>query len=151
MSDSSSVGQIPSQRADAMFAGFVPRLIAYIIDGVFISLISLIIGMSVGIAMNLENMMILEVSYLVSGLVTLVYLVGFWAMNGGTPGKILLGMRIVGPDGSLHGIGWGRAILRLLGYFLSSLLCYLGFFWILIDPDNRAWHDKLASTYVVHV
>jgi pyruvate/2-oxoglutarate dehydrogenase complex dihydrolipoamide acyltransferase (E2) component len=26
---------------------------------------------------------------------------------------------------------------------------YLGFFWILLDEKNRAWHDKILDTYVV--
>jgi uncharacterized RDD family membrane protein YckC len=134
-----------------VFAGFIPRVIAYIIDSIFISLIALIIGMSIGIAMDLDNMAIFEVSYTASGIVTLFYLIPFWAMMGGTPGKILLGMRIVSSNGSVNGIGWGRAILRLLGYFVSTLPCYLGFFWIIFDSNNESWHDKISRTYVVNV
>lgn len=151
MSGSVRSGAVPPPRADVMFAGFIPRLFAYIIDGVFITLVALIIAMSAGIAMDLENMVILNVASTASGLVSLVYHLGFWAMNGGTPGKVMLGMRIVGPDGSVNGIGWGRAVLRMFGYVVSSLLCYLGFFWVLIDQDKQGWHDKIARTYVVHV
>ncbi|TVR76576.1 MAG: RDD family protein [Sphaerobacteraceae bacterium] len=151
MSQRPGYGEIPEPEAQVVFSGFVPRLIAYIIDGIFITLIALIIGMSIGIAMDLENMAILEVSYTASGIVTLFYLLPCWAMLGGTPGKLMLGMRIVGSDGSIGGIGWGRALLRLVGYFVSSLPCYLGFFWIAIDKDNQAWHDKISRTYVVNL
>jgi uncharacterized RDD family membrane protein YckC len=144
-------GEIPQREASVVFSGFVPRLIAYIIDSIFVTLSALIIGMSIGIVMDLENMAILEVSYTASGIVSLFYLIPCWAMLGGTPGKIMLGMRIVGADGSTTGIGWGRALLRLLGYVVSSIPCYLGFFWIAIDKDNQAWHDKISRTYVVNV
>jgi uncharacterized RDD family membrane protein YckC len=139
-----------SQR-QVMFAGFIMRAIAYIIDGIFITLIALIIGMSAGLATGMSNMEILDLAYIVSGLVSLVYTIGFWAELGGTPGKIILGMRIVGPDGSLGGIGWGRALLRMLGYVVSTIPCYLGFIWVALDKDSQGWHDKIARTYVVNV
>ena len=134
-----------------MFAGFVIRAIAYIIDTIFITLISLIIGMSIGIVTGMENTEILNASYLASGLVTLLYVIPSWAVLGGTPGKIMLGMRIVSSDGSTNGIGWLRAILRFFGYFVSTILCYLGFVWVAIDKDSQGWHDKIARTYVVNV
>jgi uncharacterized RDD family membrane protein YckC/NAD-dependent dihydropyrimidine dehydrogenase PreA subunit len=62
---------------------------------------------SVLLIWGLENEMILEVAYVASGLITLVYVVAFWAVAGATPGKLMLGMRIVGPDGSVNGIGTG--------------------------------------------
>lgn len=142
-------GEIPEPEARVMFSGFVPRLIAYIIDSIFITLIAFIIGMSAGIVMGLDNLAIIEVSYYASGIVLLFYTVPCWAMMGGTPGKIMLGMRIVGSDGSTSGIGWVRALLRLVGYFVSTIPCYLGFIWIGIDNDNQAWHDKISRTYVV--
>lgn len=144
-------GEIPQPEASVVFSGFVPRLIAYIIDSIFITLIALIIGMSAGIAMGLDNLAIFEVSYYASGIVVLIYMVPCWAMMGGTPGKLMLGMRIVGSDGSTNGIGWGRALLRLAGYFVSSLLCYAGFIWIAIDKDSQGWHDKISRTYVVNL
>jgi len=36
-----------------------------------------------------------------------------------------------------------------IGRWLSGLLFGLGYLWILLDKDRQAWHDKLASTYVV--
>lgn len=144
-------GDVPPPQRQVIFAGFVIRAIAYVIDSIFITLIALIIGMSIGLAASLTNEEILNAAYLASGVISLIYILAFWAMVGGTPGKIMLGMRIVSSDGSTNGIGWGRAILRLLGYIVSSMLCYLGFIWIAIDKDSQGWHDKIARTYVVSV
>lgn len=133
------------------FGGFLPRLIGYIIDTIFLTLVGLIAGMSVGIIGDLDNLMMLAVANLTVSVITPVYFIVFWAMQGATPGKVFLGMRIVTNDGSVDGIGWGRALLRYVGYIISSAVFCLGFIWIIIDDDNQAWHDKIARTYVVNV
>lgn len=61
-------------------------------------------------------------------------------------GKGLLGLRVADSDGEpLH---FGRALMRTLGYLPSSILT-AGFFWALVDPLGRAWHDFAAGSFVV--
>lgn len=141
----------PQPEIEITFGGFVPRLIAYIIDTIFLTLVGLIVGMSAGIVWGLDNLLMLSVANLTLSVLGPVYFVAFWAMYGATPGKVFLGMRIVGSDGRVDGIGWGRAILRYIGYIVSSFFFCLGFIWIIFDDDNRGWHDKIARTYVVNV
>src|SRR5207249_7158788 len=43
----------------------------------------------------------------------------------------------------------GRALVRYLGYFVSSAPALLGFLWVILDSRHEAWHDKLAGTRVV--
>jgi uncharacterized RDD family membrane protein YckC len=43
-----------------------------------------------------------------------------------------------------------RGILRYLGYSLSAISLFLGFFWILIDDRRQGWHDKIAGTLVIY-
>lgn len=40
-------------------------------------------------------------------------------------------------------------LIRTLGYFVSAIPAFAGFFWITLDPQSRAWHDKLSGTMVV--
>lgn len=77
-----------------------------------------------------------------------VYAVTFWTAFGQTPGKWLLGLKVVPVEGGR--LRLGRAILRLVGYVISALPFYLGFLWIL-SPRRRGWHDRLAHTDVVYV
>ena len=77
-----------------------------------------------------------------------IYLLAFWTLLGQTPGKWLLGVKIVTQAGAP--IGFRRSLVRLGGYVVSALPCYLGFLWIL-GPQRRAWHDRLAGTAVVYV
>lgn len=75
-----------------------------------------------------------------------------WALRlfakGMTPGKKLLGIRVVREDG--RPAGFGTMLVReWVGKAISGFLLGLGYVWILIDRDNQGWHDKLLGTYVV--
>lgn len=85
------------------------------------------------------------------GLVLFLGYIG-WAFvlfsRGRTPGKMLLGMRVIREDGS--GAGFLTMFIReWIGKLISGLILSLGFIWILFDQDKQGWHDKLMSTYVV--
>jgi uncharacterized RDD family membrane protein YckC len=70
-------------------------------------------------------------------------------LAGQTPGKAVLGLRVVPLSGGKISI-W-RAFLRYLGYYLSALTLGLGFIWVLIDDRRMTFHDKLARTCVIYV
>ena len=44
-----------------------------------------------------------------------------------------------------------QAILRIFGYFLCGASLGLGFLWILVNKQNRGWHDLISSTAVIKV
>lgn len=73
----------------------------------------------------------------------------FTAWFGGTPGKLLLGMRVTRPDGGP--VGWRRALCRSLAEWLSRLTLGLGYAAALIDPERCTLHDVLCDTVVVDV
>ena len=77
-----------------------------------------------------------------------LYNVLFLSFAGQTPGKALMGIRVVPLRGGKVSL-W-RASLRYIGYYLSGVLFGLGFFWILIDDRRLAWHDKLARTCMIY-
>lgn len=68
--------------------------------------------------------------------------------RGTTPGKNLLGMRVIKEDGQHAGF-LTMLIRECIGKWISGLVFALGFLWILFDRDNQGWHDKLMSTYVI--
>lgn len=89
----------------------------------------------------------------VYGVALALYLVNFVliaGVSGQTLGKRLIGVRIVREDGAPFGIG-GAALRHTAGYLLSALGAFLGYVWILWDPKQQGWHDKLARTLVVLV
>lgn len=86
--------------------------------------------------------------FLLIGLLGLCYFPFFWALDGQTPGMKVAGIRVV-RDRDGGPVGWGIAILRLIGFWLSGAVMWLGFIWILIDGRRRGWHDLIASTCVI--
>jgi uncharacterized RDD family membrane protein YckC len=77
------------------------------------------------------------------------YYVVFTALYGATPGKMLLGIRVVKSDGSP--VDWLTAFMReVVGKILSSLPLDLGFLWAFFHPKRQTWHDLIANTLVVH-
>ena len=135
--------------------GFLTRLIAYIIDGIIITVGVWIIlaifglsGFSVGQATSGVTFTAMNAIGLILVIVWSVgYMIFFWSTRGQTPGKMIMGIKIVTTDGGP--IGVGKAILRLIGYAISAIVFYLGFLWIIWDKDKQGWHDKIAGTYVV--
>ncbi len=40
-------------------------------------------------------------------------------------------------------------LIRTIGYFISAVPAFAGYFWITLDLQSRSWHDKLSGTMVV--
>jgi hypothetical protein len=80
-------------------------------------------------------------------LANLAYYTCFHGLGGRTPGKMLLGLRVIQASGAP--MTPGLAFLRWVGYLISTLPFFLGFLWIALDRRKQGWHDKLALTVVV--
>lgn len=87
----------------------------------------------------------------VTALTFLLFVLNFVVLaglNGQSAGMRILGIRIVRVDGRPFTIK-DAALRHLAGYPLSMAVFFLGFLWMLWDPRQQGWHDKLASTIVV--
>lgn len=79
--------------------------------------------------------------------IVIVYFTGFSAWKGQTPGKIIMGIKIIRTDSSP--LTPTYALLRFVGYILSILTIGIGFIWVGFDKKKQGLHDKIADTYVV--
>ncbi len=85
---------------------------------------------------------------LVFALLSLAWFVGFEASSRmATPGKRLLGLRVVDERG--NGIGLLRAVQRHLAGALSWLTLNIGHLLAAIPPRRQSLHDRIAGTQVV--
>jgi len=141
------------QGGNVEYAGFGIRFLAWLIDFFILSFLSFIIGFIFGgfaYLIGWSGASVDLVAYFL-GLVTgLLYLTLFWSSSfQGTPGKILLGLKIVDVNGNK--ISYSTALIRYISTFISSLLLGIGYLLIIFDGRKQALHDKLASTYVIKV
>ena len=154
-----------SQAGPAPGVEFAPhggRLVAYIIDSIIISIVLVIIftigAFALGSGATIEDNQVTDISsgsaiiatilFLVGFLVGLLYFPFFWARGGQTPGMRPFDLRVV-RDSDGGAIGWGTALLRLVGLVIAGAVFYLGYIWIFIDKRRRGWQDLIAGTIVV--
>ncbi len=122
-------------------AGFWRRFAAAFIDGILLGIIDQILVriFSVG---------------LYYGLSLIIWLAYYTAMEGSvraaTLGKMALGIKVLDFDNGGR-LSYGRALIRNVAKILSAIPIFLGYFWMLWDPEKRTWHDKIAGAVLVPV
>ncbi len=95
------------------------------------------------------NALLFRVSVLASliGILYWVWMGNLDGVSGQTPGKAMMGIRLVDKDGNLLGAGLG--IGRKFVHILDSLICFLGWLLPLVDAKRQTIADKVLNTYVV--
>ena len=98
-------------------------------------------------AMQIVGIFVLLLTYI--GFMSYSALVlALWAY-GLTPGMYLLGIRIIKVDTGVPAGFWRMALRQIVGQWVSAIVCYLGFIWVLFDANRQGWHDKIAKTLVI--
>ena len=159
--------QAPPPTFKGHYAGFVTRLVAFVID---ILIVSISIGVMLGtfslilsffnidiqaitagtsdISSFALNVLIFFTSFAFTFLVNMFYCILLWNIAGKTIGKAVMGLRVIGPKGARVTIF--RGVKRYIGYWISAIPLFLGYFWVLINDERHAWHDKMAGTSVIY-
>lgn len=136
------------------YAGPVTRLIAFVLDALIVTTGFTVIVAGVTYLVELVSSIEVEPArglWYVVGFVVWAFLY-LWlsiAIFGKTLGKTIMGVRVVGSDGSvaLHG---RQAFVRALTYPLSFVVIGIGLLGIAFGRDRRAWHDHFAGTAAVY-
>jgi uncharacterized RDD family membrane protein YckC len=145
----------PGHEAETNQVGLVTRALAGVID---LALISAALSLASGLIASIvpaatgEGDGLSIWGLLAFGVVGFVLggsaFVAFWALVGQTPGMRLLSIHL--EAGGSREIGLRRAVKRILAVPLALLPLGLGFFAILLSPQRRGWHDRIAGTTVVY-
>ena len=146
------------------YAGFFTRAAAYAIDRAIIFGIAFVIMVVVQYFLSLlliddwlaslhqgeTSRMLITVLLSSAGInliVSIIYNISFWMLSGQTPGKRILGVRVMRTDGER--LRLRNAVLRQVGYWISTIF-FLGFLWILFDSRRQGFHDKIGGTIVTY-
>lgn len=132
---------------DVVYVGFWKRLVAWIFDNILVVIVCVPIYFF--IQYLIDGARAQDLTYKLARLVvSAVAVVLFWQFKQATPGKMIFSARVV--DARTGGKpGFGRLVLRYVGYLPSSLALGLGFIWAAFDKQKRGWHDLMAGTVVV--
>jgi uncharacterized RDD family membrane protein YckC len=153
------------QGARYHYGGFWIRFLARIIDGLIISAVFMPIafGLMIAVSPKIQPGSPPDPAALatfgpflaVFGIMTAVELVAvalyegwFTSKRGGTPGKLVLGLRVIRPNGD-H-LTFGRSIGRFFGYTLSAFTLYIGYIIAAFDSEKRSLHDRICDTRVIY-
>jgi len=143
--------------AGLQYRGVWPRLGGALVDVVILTIIGIIINYVGDAFGGLPNWTV--------PIYGALYFVGFWLWRGQTPGKMLIGARVVRRDG--RPVDVGRAFARYV-FYLMPLYCPITFVaraggtWTLIllpiigllveglNREKRGIHDFIAGTVVIN-
>jgi uncharacterized RDD family membrane protein YckC len=138
-----------------VYAGFVTRATAFVVDDLTIVVVGTlgVIGAGIildavvpgGVTVNLESVLGAAAW---GAVLSTAYFVGFWSLVGQTPGMRLMGIVVVPMSGGR--VTFGRAVRRIVGLVACWLTLGLGFALVLVDDRRQGLHDKIAKTFVLY-
>ncbi|CCE77242.1 MULTISPECIES: RDD family protein [Wolbachia] len=99
-------------------------------------------------AMQSKLIKLLILNQIVQFIMLFSYVAYMWIRFGATPGKLLLGLRVVNAQ-TFEKLTLKQAIKRFFSFILSTAPLFLGFIWANFDKRCQTWHDKIADTVVV--
>jgi uncharacterized RDD family membrane protein YckC len=121
-------------------ADFVSRLGGFLVDSILLGAAGQLLVFAISIFV---------VGWLLSVLLGIAYHVYFIASpSGQTPGMRLCRTRAINVDAG-QPIEVRAAFVRYIVGLVSGMACFVGYLWMLWDPERQTWHDKVARTYVV--
>lgn len=138
------------RESQGLRAGVVSRLIADAVDLVVVVLIALLLLLTVSgirglVGSDFEFVALPQPARgILAGLLLVAYLGYGWGLEGRTPGKLVMGLRVVGGDGS--DLSPARGLAR-------AVLCVAfppGILWSAVDRRHASLQDLVLGTAVVH-
>lgn len=130
---------------DKLYAGFWARLGSLLLDGLFMIPFGILIHY-----LNSQSLNMYYFTFMISIIFSLWYQVYLVKVYGGTPGKLLAGIKIIRIDG--NEIGWEEAIMRHIVLLLISIFSIIVEFSALSQADeyfyqSLNWYQK--QSYLV--
>jgi uncharacterized RDD family membrane protein YckC len=153
----------PATMGTRRYAGFWIRFVARFIDGVILTIVFLIINLPLQAVFGMGSLMragggimnplgfvgLFGISALINFALAIAYEAYFVGTRGGTPGKLVLGLRVINADGSQLTVG--QAAIRYAAMLINSFTFFIGYIIAGFDSEKRALHDRICNTRVIHI
>lgn len=122
------------------------RLMAMLYD-VLLLLGVLFAVSAVAVALNKGEAVDHPAYYVTLAIITFIFFGWFWTHGGQTLGMRTWKFKIIGDNEAP--VTWKHSLIRFLAAVIALLPAGIGLFWMLIDRERLAWHDKLSSTRLI--
>jgi uncharacterized RDD family membrane protein YckC len=131
------------------YGGFWIRVVAYIIDGILLTIVCGVMDRLLGINIlatdwdhydPLANVISLVIGWLYFALLKS-------SERGATVGKMVMGLRVVTSDG--RRLSFMNATGRYFAKILSAIILCIGFIMVAFTDKKRGLHDIIAGTLVI--
>ncbi|HEX7801523.1 MAG TPA: RDD family protein [Pseudoxanthomonas sp.] len=141
-----------ARNQDIVYAGFWKRVAAAIVDSLIVGLLASLGGEALGtilgdLAGGGKTAIALTVTLLSLLLQTLYYAFFHASFNAATPGKMLIGIKVVRSDG--QNMSFLRAVARYFATIPSALILCIGYLMAAFTARKQALHDMICDTVVV--
>ena len=131
------------------YGGFWIRVVAYIIDGILLTIVCGVVDRLLGINIlasdwdhydPMANVISLVIGWLYFALLES-------SERGATVGKMVMGLRVVTSDG--RRLSFMNATGRYFAKILSAIILCIGFIMVAFTDKKRGLHDIIAGTLVI--
>lgn len=139
----------PASAGHVAYGGFWMRVVAYLIDGILLTVVYGVVARLLGIDLfesdwdhydPLANVISLVIGWLYFALLES-------SERGATVGKMVMGLRVVTSDGQR--LSFMNATGRYFAKILSAIILCIGFIMVAFTDKKRGLHDIIAGTLVI--
>jgi uncharacterized RDD family membrane protein YckC len=122
------------------YAGFWIRFFACLIDGLLLSIVYGILGIS------FDSILFIKIG--LDGFIAILYFTYFESsLRQASIGKQLLNIKVVDKNG--FRLTPFNALVRNISKILSAFILFIGYLMAAFDAQKQSLHDKIAGTFVI--
>jgi uncharacterized RDD family membrane protein YckC len=147
-----NVSQVPTAQYEP--GGFWRRFAAVMVDGIIFGVAQAVLTLPIQLLLggSMSGAILGVVfSYAVSFALIWFYYGYFYSKKGATPGKSLMGLKVLRSDTGENMSQLGAFGRETVGKFCSIILLGIGFIMAAFNSEKRALHDMMFTTRVVRV
>lgn len=133
------------------YASFLKRTGAYLVDSIIYGIIVLAIYFVIFLCFGAEHALSVVSGGWGSIIGAIVFVLYYACQEASakqaTIGKIIFGLKVTDLNG--QPLSFGRALCRMLGFYVSMLILYIGFLMCLWTEKKQCLHDMMAGCLIV--
>ena len=140
---------VPGVSQWGTLANWGERAVAFLLDLVIVAVPAIVLYIIAFIFGTFSTALFVLFAFIAwaYSIVVGLYVVGWQNGLGGSPGKKITGLRLIGEETG-QPIGGGMGIARYFAHIVDSIICYIGWLFPLWDPKRQTIADKIMKTVV---